>query len=86
MAPAFPLVDEFKDIIKIVTLAPEGEGGTEFIKACKKLGIVVSIGHSNAHMGSIGSRQSWSKQHTHTFNGMQPCIIGSPSAWRGDAV
>jgi len=49
-----PDIAEFKELckaagenIKLVTIAPETEGVMEFISECRKMGIVVSLGHHN---------------------------------------
>ena len=39
--------------ILLITVAPEVEGAFEFIRKCKELGIVVSLGHHNGTAGQI---------------------------------
>ncbi len=41
-----------------MTIAPELPGALELIQYAKPLGVVCSLGHSNAHPGSRGSRAS----------------------------
>ncbi|KQL18103.1 N-acetylglucosamine-6-phosphate deacetylase [Cytobacillus solani] len=61
------------DRIKQVTIAPEARNGFEFVEACRKMGVLVSIGHSDAtgeeveRTAALGARQA-----THLFNGMRP--------------
>jgi len=43
-----PLIEKYGDFITEWTLAPELPGAVELIKACKKAGIVTSVGHSQA--------------------------------------
>ena len=58
-------------LIKLITLAPELDGGAELIRAAVQRGITVSMGHSGA---SYEATQEFIaaglRQVTHTFNGM----------------
>lgn len=51
-APDWNLITTFQEAsggrVKLITLAPEWEGSSEFIQRCRQHGILVSIGHSNA--------------------------------------
>lgn len=77
--PRFSEIEEFKDIIKIITLAPENEGSIEFIKECKKHGILVSIGHSNASYEEAMEAINAGAVHiTHTYNAMTPLHHRNP--------
>ncbi|KOS67905.1 N-acetylglucosamine-6-phosphate deacetylase [Lysinibacillus contaminans] len=59
--------------IKQITIAPEIEGGFEFIEELSKQGIVVSIGHSDATTEEVEKAvQLGAKQATHLFNQMRP--------------
>lgn len=79
IAPSFSLIEEFKDIIKIVTLAPEKKGSREFIRRCREHGIVVSIGHSNAsYEEAVEAIKAGVSHITHTYNGMSPLHHRSP--------
>lgn len=71
--PDFSEIEEFKDIIRIITMAPENEGSEDFIAACREKGIVVSIGHSNATYEEASRAIDAGASHiTHTYNGMSP--------------
>lgn len=71
--PDFNIIEEFLDVIRIITLAPEEEGSGEFIEKCTSKGIVTAIGHTGASyrqaMEAIGKGAGYI---THTFNGMPP--------------
>ena len=72
--PSWKEFGEYQDAaggrIKEITLAPETEGASEFIKLCSQSGVVVAIGHTNAtgaqisHAADAGARLS-----THLGNG-----------------
>lgn len=74
-----------KDIIKIITIAPEMEGGIEYIKqVTQKSDIVVSIGHTNADFDTAMSAIKAGASHiTHLFNAMtalnhrNPGVVGA---------
>ncbi len=73
LRPDFSLLEDFKDIIRIVTMAPELDGSKEFIEACRLHNIVVSLGHSNATYDEAKEAFHWGIGHlTHTFNAMPP--------------
>lgn len=59
--------------IKEMTIAPEIEGGFPFIKELKKLGILASIGHSDATIEEVEiAVNKGVTQATHLFNQMRP--------------
>ncbi len=58
-------------LIKLITLAPELEGGREMIRAALQRGITVSMGHSGAsYDATLEFIAAGLRQITHTFNGM----------------
>jgi len=75
--PTVPLLNRLWEAsgghIKLMTIAPELEGAMEVIGEAVRLGICVSLGHSDAHIGSARSAHSAGARHaTHTFNAMRP--------------
>ena len=72
--PAYEIVKDYLDVIKIITLAPEEDEGYNFIKKVKKESqIVLSIGHSNATYEEANEAIKNGITHaTHTFNAMTP--------------
>lgn len=71
-----PQKDEYQQwfdsgVVKIITCAPEIEGGTEFIQAAVARGIRISIGHSAANYDQVvKAADLGATQSTHLFNGM----------------
>ncbi|MBR1397307.1 MAG: N-acetylglucosamine-6-phosphate deacetylase, partial [Selenomonadaceae bacterium] len=80
----FDEIAEFADVIKIITIAPEELGDTNFIKNCHKNNIIVSIGHSAADYDTaIETINNNDVKHiTHLFNAQtglhhrKPGIVG----------
>lgn len=71
--PDFSQMEEYKDIIKIVTMAPEVKNSQKFIKKCVSANIVVSIGHSCAtYAETLSAISLGAGSITHTFNAMTP--------------
>ena len=77
----------FKDAIRVMTLAPEIEGGLELIDALRKNGVLCSVGHSNAtYSETILAVEHGLNRSTHTFNAMsqlehhEPGIVGAVMA------
>jgi N-acetylglucosamine-6-phosphate deacetylase len=73
-----------KGDIKLVTVAPELENGTEFVRYLHETGVIASIGHTDAVYEEIKTAvEAGAKQVTHLFNGMrgihhrEPGVAGS---------
>lgn len=74
-----------KDIIKIITMAPEMVGGIQFIKdITNQSNIVVSIGHTNAtYEQALEAIKAGANHITHLFNAMtalnhrNPGVVGA---------
>lgn len=59
--------------IKVMTIAPEVPGALDVIKEAAKLGVCVSIGHSDATLEQAKAGLAAGGCHaTHTFNAMRP--------------
>ena len=59
--------------IRLITIAPELPGAIATIEAARKLGIAVSLGHSNANSAETLAAVAAGAAHaTHTFNAMRP--------------
>lgn len=71
-------------MIKVMTLAPEREGGLALVEYLVSLGIVPSIGHSDATFAKVAAAvQSGVCQATHTFNAMRPLHHRDPGTVGG---
>jgi N-acetylglucosamine-6-phosphate deacetylase len=59
--------------VRMMTIAPELPGALEVIAEAARLGVCVSIGHSDADMKTTRSAVNAGARHaTHTFNAMRP--------------
>lgn len=73
LKPEFKLIDQYMDVIKIITLAPEKDHNFQFIKEAKNNDVVLSIGHSNAtYEEAMDAINAGITHATHTFNAMTP--------------
>ena len=71
-------------MIKVMTVAPEREGGLELVEHLIELGIVPSIGHSDATFAEVAAAvRSGVCQATHTFNAMRPLHHRDPGTVGG---
>lgn len=72
--PDFQLVEDYSDIIKIITLAPEEDFQFEFIKRIKqRTNIILSMGHTNAdYETAMEAIAAGISSATHLFNAMPP--------------
>ncbi|ADL52637.1 N-acetylglucosamine-6-phosphate deacetylase [Clostridium cellulovorans] len=80
--PSFEFIEEYLDVIKIVTLAPEKDKDHKFIKQLKESSdIVISMGHTNAEYEEAEEAISEGVTHaTHIFNAMSPLNHRKPGA------
>ncbi|GAA0743356.1 N-acetylglucosamine-6-phosphate deacetylase [Clostridium oceanicum] len=74
LKPSYDFIKDYKDVIKIITLAPEKDENFEFIRKVKNnTDIILSIGHSNAtYEEAMESIDEGISHGTHTFNAMTP--------------
>jgi N-acetylglucosamine-6-phosphate deacetylase len=86
--PQISLFEKWQELaegtIKVVTMAPEKEGGLELVGYLKESGIVVSIGHSDATYHEVKEAiKAGASQVTHLFNQMkgmhhrEPGVVGA---------
>jgi N-acetylglucosamine-6-phosphate deacetylase len=73
------LCDDFGDLVRLVTLAPEADPGFAAIAALRARGIVVALGHSTIDLdGARAAADAGAGIVTHLFNGMGPLHHRSP--------
>ncbi len=85
LTPDADFILENKDIIKLVTIAPEVEGGIECIEKVSEMSdILISIGHTNATYEEANAGIEAGARHTtHLFNAMtalahrNPGVVGA---------
>jgi len=84
--PNMELIKNYINEIKMITIAPEVDGGEDFVKhlTANYPDIILSIGHSNASYEKSKESFAWGISHaTHLFNAMNtyhhrtPGIIGA---------
>lgn len=78
------LIEEYGDMIKTVTLAPEIKGGEELIKDLVSHGIYPSAGHTGASLVTAGRAFDLGVNRvTHLFNAMPPIHHRAPGIITG---
>lgn len=66
------LVEDFEDLIKIVTIAPELPGALHVIEACRERSFLVQMGHSDAtYEQAEEGKRAGATGITHLFNAMR---------------
>ncbi len=82
----FSLIQDYMDIVKMITLAPEVSGAENFVKQMTKKypQVVLSLGHSDASYDEAIKSFKWGISHvTHLFNAMpsyhhrKPGVVGA---------
>ena len=85
VAPSYPFIEAYTDVIKVITIAPEKDENFEFIKATKaNTDILMSIGHSKATFDEANAAiDAGVGSITHLFNAQtalnhrEPGIVGA---------
>ena len=75
LKPKMELIEPFMEVVKMITLAPEVEGGEAFIAHLQEHypQVLLSIGHSDASYEETKESFRWGVAHaTHLFNAMNP--------------
>lgn len=71
--PDFLKIDKYKDVIKIVTFAPEEVESLDFFTECKNNEILLSMGHSAVSYDvAMAAIIEGASRTTHLFNAMSP--------------
>ena len=80
LSPHIKYLEDYLDVIKIITMAPEVEGGIDFIdRVLEMKEIVLSIGHTNAsYEEAMEAIKRGIRHATHTFNAMTPLHHRNP--------
>lgn len=67
------VLDSGRDVIKMVTFAPEVQGSRELLEALRRRDVIASLGHSLARQDEIDALVNAGMTHvTHLFNAMGP--------------
>ncbi|MEA4998197.1 MAG: N-acetylglucosamine-6-phosphate deacetylase [Candidatus Limiplasma sp.] len=67
--------------VRLMTVAPEGEGAPELIRNLVGAGVTVSIGHTNANYEqAMAGIEAGATHATHTFNAMPSLLHRQPGA------
>lgn len=73
------LCDEFGDLVRVVTLAPEADPGLAAIAGLRDRGVIVALGHSTVDYDSArAAADAGAGMVTHLFNGMGPMHHRNP--------
>ncbi len=78
------IMENNEDIVKLMTLAPEGDGALELVSWLSDHGVVVSLGHSTANYDqAMDAINNGAKRVAHLYNGMSgfehrnPGLVGA---------
>jgi len=67
------LIADYEKTIKVITIAPELKGADKVIEKAASMGMVVSMGHSDAtYAEALKGKEAGAVSVTHLFNAMRP--------------
>lgn len=71
----------WKDVVRLITVAPEMEDALPFIRWAREMGVTVSMGHTDATADeALAGIDAGITHATHTFNAMPPLNHREPGA------
>ena len=81
----FSVIEPYRDVVKLVTAAPEELPGDDFVASCHRSGIIVSMGHTAADYDTAmrAIEEQGIRHVTHLFNAMTgfhhraPGVVGA---------
>ena len=80
-SPDIEKLRPWTDVVRLMTVAPEVEGALPFIREAARLGVTLSMGHTDATAAQALSGVEAGITHaTHTFNAMSPMSHREPGA------
>jgi len=80
-SPDIEKLRPWMDVVRLMTVAPEVEGALPFIREAARLGVTLSMGHTDATAAQALSGVEAGITHaTHTFNAMSPMSHREPGA------
>ena len=69
----------WRDVVRMMTVAPEVDGAPEFIRKAVGMGVVISLGHTDATAAqALAGIRAGATHATHTFNAMTPLSHRAP--------
>ena len=79
--PDAALLRPWADVVKLMTVAPEADGAPDFIREAARLGVTLSMGHTDATAAqALAGADAGITHVTHTFNAMSPLSHREPGA------
>jgi N-acetylglucosamine-6-phosphate deacetylase len=73
------VLDDFGDLVRLVTIAPEADPGLAATRLLAGRGVVVALGHSTVDLrGARAAADAGARMVTHLFNGMGPMHHRTP--------
>jgi N-acetylglucosamine-6-phosphate deacetylase len=67
--------------VRLITVAPETAGADDLLDECRRRGVTVSVGHTDATYEQVAAAVSRGARHmTHTYNAMTPLRHRAPGA------
>ena len=81
LPPNIELLRPWRDVVRLMTVAPEVKGALQFIRQARAMGVTLSMGHTDATYAQAKAGIEAGINHaTHLFNAMPPLNHREPGA------